>query len=105
LLALLALLAQLALSFGHVHLPHAALATPGIASTTAPDSAPADQDHDDDYCAICAILALLSGAQGPAAPMLPQLAAVVIPVPPSSPTALRLIAQHVSFQSRAPPNS
>jgi hypothetical protein len=104
-LALLALIAQLALSFGHVHSPHAAAAAPGIASAAAPDPAPADHEHDDEYCAICAMLALLTGAQCAVAPSLAQPTAAIIAVPMPEPAAARLIARLDSFRSRAPPVS
>src|SRR5262249_35993428 len=103
-IALLALLAQLGLSFGHVHW-HAI--KPGVAITglAAGDSNPVDQRDDDDYCAICAVLTMLSGAQRAAAPALAAPSACGTPMPPPVPAALRLIARHDSFRSRAPPLS
>jgi hypothetical protein len=103
-LALFALLAQVGLSFGHVHWH---TIKPGIAVTAlaAGGSAPADQRDDDDYCAICAVLTMLNGAQCATAPALATPSARVTPLPPPAPAMLRLIARHDSFRSRAPPLS
>lgn len=105
--ALLALLLQLALSFGHVHAPQ--IGQPGATVTIAADAAAAPQqpadDHGDDYCAICAVLALLSGAQTAAAPVVSTPAAHAIAVVAIEITTLRLAARHDSFRPRAPPVS
>jgi hypothetical protein len=103
-IALLALLAQIGLSFGHVHW-HAIKPGIAVAALPAGDSNPADQRDDDDYCAICAVLTMLSGAQCAAAPALATPASCVTPLPPLAPAAPRLIARHDSFRSRAPPLS
>jgi hypothetical protein len=107
-LALFALAAQLALSFGHVHADRFAPAAIANHASTVPSDgapvAPAKPDGvADDFCAICALLHLAGTALPGAEPSLPlpvvlsqtrlELAATV--ALPASP--------HASFQARAPP--
>jgi hypothetical protein len=107
-LALIALLLQLTLSFGHVHAAPAnqvglAITAPSE-SPGAPQQQPGD-DHDTHYCAIYAILALLAGAQAAAAPVIATPMARAAAVASGEAVALGLIARHDSFRSRAPPIS
>jgi hypothetical protein len=105
-LALLALVLQLGLSFGHVHGTRGD--HPAAAQTTAADASNASDmgdSSDTDYCATCAILALLTGSQSASAPIfvLPvALASAQIIVAPEAP---RLGASRTAFRSRAPPLS
>jgi hypothetical protein len=110
--ALFALLLQLALSFGHVHVAHAD--EPGLAVAPASDARGGsatpqpqhpDEDHDSHYCAIYAILALLTGAQTAAAPVIAMPAPQPVVVAPIAAAAVGLAARHASFRSRAPPLS
>lgn len=102
-MALLALVLQLGLSFGHVHGLHADRAAAWTVAGQ-PNAGPANSD-DGDYCATCAILAMLSGAQTASAP------AVVLPV--TVPSASRLAppetilfeTRRTAFRSRAPPQA
>jgi hypothetical protein len=106
--ALLALILQLGLAFGHVHGLHAVGPVP-IATADAGNAAPSptndDDHHDSNYCAIYAILALLTGAQTASAPV------VVLPISLTSaeitfaPEAARIASQRAPFLSRAPPVS
>ena len=75
-LALIALALQIAVAFGHVHLPalaqnlHATSVQRAVLANTkshAPAQIPADSD---DYCAICASIFLASSAFAPAPPQL-----------------------------------
>ena len=68
-LALLALVLQLGLSFGHVHGTRGS--HPAAAQTATADAGNASSTGDSsdaDYCATCAILALLTGAQTASCP-------------------------------------
>jgi hypothetical protein len=109
--ALFALLMQIALAFGHVHIAHAtgaggslamAAATPGAGGSRQPDGG---HRHDGDYCAICAVMTLLSGAQAAAAPLLPPLHAPVLVEIIVADAAVGIASEHVAFRSRAPPHS
>ena len=109
--ALLALLLQLALSFDHVHLAHADWAAAAIAAATSdfaviasPPQRGSDEDPDD-YCSTCAILALLTGSQIAVAPVLAAPAVHTIAVAPIVAVAVRLVRRHDAFRSRAPPHS
>jgi len=108
-LALFALAAQLALSFGHVHVDQLARPAAAALVQAAPvaDRAPvlpAKPDSlADDFCAICALIHLAGTLIAGAAPSLPapaifsqtgfeRLATIALTAPP-----------HASFQARAPP--
>lgn len=77
--ALLALIVQFTIAFGHVHVASAGSAVPaGIAAFNFADedlSAPIRPDHeknsDDAFCAICATVNLTGSAQAATAPALP----------------------------------
>jgi len=111
--ALFALLLQLALTFGHVHVAHAAggdkplavaAAVPGAGQATGSGQPDGDHRHDD-YCAICAVMTLLTVASPPVAPALssppdPTPAEIAI-----ADAAVRVALEQVAFRSRAPPHS
>jgi hypothetical protein len=101
-LALLTLVFQLGLSFGHIH----GTRGPAAVETTTANAGNASNtgDSDADFCATCAILALLTGAQTANAPVfiLPVARAAEIIVAPEAP---RLGGSRTAFQSRAPPLS
>lgn len=109
--ALLALLLQLALSFGHVHLAHADQPGPVAAASDADDDSEIPQpqhpsdDHDSHYCAIYAMLALLTGSKIAVAPVVAAPAAHAIAVAPIVAVAVQLVQRHDAFRSRAPPLS
>lgn len=108
--ALLALVLQLGLSFGHVHGPHAerpaiTLTAPVEAGDTANPGTDTRDPRDTDYCAICAILALLTGAQTANAPTV-ALPVALAPTEIALPgEALRIGSPRVAFHSRAPPQA
>jgi hypothetical protein len=112
--ALFALLLQIVLSFGHVHIPHATGAGGPIAvAAITPDTGGAGGSrqpdgghrHDDGYCAICAVMTLLSGAQAATAPLLPPLHDPISVEITVADAALGIASEHVAFRSRAPPHS
>lgn len=109
LLALAALVLQIVLSFGHVHLRGAAQRAPStitdslaLADKNSRTPAPIPADHDD-YCAICASIFLASSAFAPAPPQL------LVPANfqrfEHCSKAARPIAEslRLAFRSRAPP--
>jgi hypothetical protein len=108
-LALIALALQIAVAFGHVHLP--ALAQNPYATSAqraaladtkshAPAQIPADHD---DYCAICASIFLTSSAFAPAPPQL-LVPANFQRVEHSLKSARSLAdSLRLAFRSRAPP--
>lgn len=112
--ALFALLLQIVLSFGHVHIPHATGAGGPIAvAAITPDTGGAGGSrqpdgghrHDDGYCAICAVMTLLSGAQAATAPLLPPLHDPISVEITVADAAVGIASEHVAFRSRAPPHS
>ena len=109
--ALLALIFQVALSFGHVHGFDAHPATAAALADTGGDSFPPStpdtdrHNHDKDHCAIYTILALLTGAQTATAPAVAPPAALTAAEIIFASEAIRISASRASFQSRAPPLS
>jgi hypothetical protein len=109
--ALFALLLQLGLSFGHIHVAHAD--PPVLATATGPAGVPnggiaqhpADDDHNSHHCAIYAMLALLAGAQVATSLVVLLPVALSIAATPNEGVAFSLIARHAPFRSRAPPLS
>jgi hypothetical protein len=103
-MALLALVIQFGLAFGHVHPIHAAQNAPVASAAGTSDPTSGDPD-DNDYCATCAIMALLTGAQTASPP------AVAPPVMLGSAEitiaseAARIDSSRAAFRSRAPPLS
>jgi hypothetical protein len=107
--ALLALILQITLSFGHVHGVDPQPATPAVIANAGDASAPVlpggTDQHDQDYCATCAILALLTGAQIGNAPVVAPPAIVIAAEVVFAPETPRISASRASFRSRAPPQS
>jgi hypothetical protein len=109
LLALAAMVLQLVLSFGHLHLdkirltPAAvSLATSTAAASHSTPAQPPAKDADD-YCAICAVIHLASSSFLPEPPKLP-LPVVARAVQHLVQTGLAFVAPHrTAFRSRAPP--
>ncbi len=113
-LALLALLLQFALSFGHIHgfAPQAASATQTVllADHTADGkSQPAPGKHDSDQttdiCAICAVMAMASTVLFSTPPILLLPDAVQILQAITDAEFAHLKSTGVAFQPRAPPAS
>jgi hypothetical protein len=107
--ALFALMIQLYLSFGHIHLEDFQISSAAIvaSSQTQPDN-PADDDHGTGgqvVCAICAAVSLTASSP------LPSVAALSVPVDHAHtwvvivPTAQRPHNVLFLFQARAPPRS
>lgn len=117
LLALLALAAQLALSFGHIHLrdvlgeAHSAAATGAstLASladeqrASAPDTDGSHHEHEDEYCAIYAINGLIGSAQHAAPPALQMPLRIGRARPTPGYEAPLAELHRLPFQARAPP--
>ena len=113
-LALLALLVQLALSFGHVHgfVPPAASATQSVlptdhAAKAKPQPAPGkpDSDQSTDVCAICVVMAMASTVLFSAPPILLLPDAVQIIHRITDAEFAHLKSAGTAFQPRAPPAS
>ena len=111
-LALLALLVQFALSFGHVHglVPPAASATQSVAPAdhaAKPQPAPGKHDGDqtNDVCAICAVMAMASTMLFSAPPILQLPEAVAILHRITDAEFAHLKSAGTAFQPRAPPAS
>jgi hypothetical protein len=108
-LALAALVLQIVLSFGHVHL---STASDGSLSATAPRLTltqaqwrpPAQNPGgDDDYCAICASMFLVSTSFTPPPPVLPVPAVFQRSEHSFNSAADLAEPRRPAFQSRAPP--
>ena len=115
-LALLALLVQFALSFGHFHgfAPQAASATPSVqpadhAADGKAKSQPApgkhDSDQTNDVCAICAVMAMASTVLFSSPPILLLPDAVQILQAITDAEFAHLKSAGTAFQPRAPPAS
>jgi hypothetical protein len=115
-LALLALLVQFALSFGHVHgfaaqaagATQSALPVDHAADTKAgPQQAPGkqDRDHPADGCAICAVMAMANTVLFAAPPILLLPDAVQILQEVTDAEFAHLKSAGTAFQPRAPPAS
>jgi len=115
-LALLALLAQFALSFGHVHgfvPPAAAAAQSALLSDHAADTKaktqPAPSKHDSDQttdsCAICAVMAMAGAVVFSSPPLLMLPEAVEILQRITDAEFAHLKSAGAAFQPRAPPAS
>jgi hypothetical protein len=102
-MALLALVLQLGLAFGHVHAIHAAQNAPAASAVSPSD--PASGDPDDDYCATCAIMALLTGAQTASAPAVAPPVIWGVAEITVAPQRTHLESSRTAFRSRAPPLS
>ena len=109
-LALFALTAQLALSFGHVHADQLAPATIASAAATVPADgtpvAPAKPDGvADDFCAVCALLHLAGTALPGAAPSLPLPIAFSQTRVEFTDQSILTASSPAFFQARAPPTA
>ena len=115
-LALLALLVQFALSFGHVHgfAAQAAAATQSVLSAdhaansnATPRQAPGKQDSDQptDVCAICAVMAMAGTVLFATPPILLLPDAVEILQQITDAEFAHLKSAGTAFQPRAPPAS
>lgn len=105
-LALAALVFQLALTFGHVHLDHVGSLSDHawIASTAgnAADAPLSPDAPDHDHCAICALIHLAQALVAPVAPVLLLPASFEHRVRLAD--AVGLTARHLAlFRARAPP--
>lgn len=110
--ALLALVLQLALSFGHVHFGHVHLAQADHPAVAAVDIAGHEgtpqqpgNDHQGEYCAVYAVLTLLGGAQVATAPVVQAPASAAATDAPTAAETVRFGRQHSAYQSRAPPRA
>ena len=113
-LALLALLLQFALSFGHIHgfAPPAASATPSVLATdhavdgkSLPAPGKPDSDQTNDVCAICAVMAMASTVLFSTPPILLLPDAVEILHRITDAEFAHLNSAGAAFQPRAPPAS
>ncbi|HZP78387.1 MAG TPA: DUF2946 domain-containing protein [Pseudolabrys sp.] len=106
-MALLALVLQLVLSFGHIHLTSAAPAQLALSSAAAgTPSAPTDQSGaGDDYCPICALVQLASISAPPAPPVLPLPATIDLVRLEAVAHFTVATSPHVAFQARGPPSA
>lgn len=121
----MALVLQVALSFGHFHAFAVHAAQPAQTSLTKAAAANGeavltqdratetirkqqpsnDRDHPSDVCDICAVISLASSALSTAPPVLVQPQAVDLPYRATDAGFLDLQSKHSPFQSRAPPVS
>ena len=111
-LALLALLVQFALSFGHIHgfAPQAASATQSVlpadhAAKPQPSPSKHDGDQTNDVCAICVVMAMASTVLFSAPPILLLPDAVEILRGITDAEFAHLRSAGTAFQPRAPPAS
>lgn len=104
-LALVALLIQLVVTAGHVHLDHVSPHAHEIAAASAatgPEAPNNPQAPDQDHCPACALIHLAHALLAPAAPVLPLPVAFNRPelvVGSAGPTT----SQTARFRARAPP--
>jgi hypothetical protein len=104
-LALLALVIQFALSFGHFH-GGAAQAGPAMASVQQqPASNPDSDQQTGDNCAICAVMALANTVLFATPPVLLLPQAVAFLYLATDAEFIHLNSARVAFQPRAPPVS
>jgi hypothetical protein len=105
-LALFALTAQLALTFGHVHLPgvqhHADAIAQGSCGSQTQSPCPADNDADD-HCALCWTISIAGTLVVPAAPVVDLPPHERMRVEPLLSVGSLWGSETVHFQARAPP--
>jgi hypothetical protein len=125
-IALLALVIQFALSFGHFHpidfagtsAPEAGAAAPelsfagGLSGQVAevrfkrqPASNHDSDEHPGGVCAICAVMAMASAALFASPPALPLPQAIEFAHPATGGESVRAASVRIAFQPRAPPIS
>jgi hypothetical protein len=107
-LALIALVVQIVVTFGHVHLHGRAQKVPAAFthSTVRADKnsqAPRPIPENEDYCALCASIFLASIAFATAPPQLPLRANFELVEHSFNAAAAVTLRQHLAFRSRAPP--
>jgi hypothetical protein len=102
-LALLALVVQFALSFGHFHAVAQAAAEPQSSRQQLPAPDRDSDRHPADACAICAVMSLAHSALLAAPPALPLPQAVGPECPTTNVAFLDLNSARGAFQPRAPP--
>ncbi len=107
-LALIALVVQIVVTFGHVHLRGTAQNAPAAIthSTVRADKnsqTPRPIPENEDYCALCASIFLASTAFATAPPELPLCANFELVEHSSNAAAAATSRQHLGFRSRAPP--
>jgi hypothetical protein len=105
--ALFALLVQLSLSFGHVHVGHAAdhevaLSQNGPSWSEDPPPSPGSH-HEDQYCPIYAVLHLIGAAQTATPPAVPLPPSFLSEAPSFVVATIVATAPALAFRSRAPP--
>jgi len=109
-LALLALVVQFVLAFGHIHRddiygpahPAAAIAAP-VPDGSQPLPGDHPSKHGDDYCAVCATMSLLGNSFVAVAPALPLPVASQAIEQVDRVAAIFIAPRRAAFQSRAPP--
>jgi hypothetical protein len=103
-LALAALVFQLALTFGHVHLEQSFTGNVAVATTVgnAADAPSSPDSPDHDHCATCALIHLAQTLLTPDAPILPHPVAFERP-PRIAATAGLTAPPPARFRARAPP--
>jgi hypothetical protein len=123
-IALLAMVFQLALPFGHCHAiasagksaidvgsatsTHAGNLAAQIADSQSARRSAADQDageHPGDICAICVVMAMANTTSLASPPALPSLQAIEFSYPATAGEVARVASTRVAFQPRAPPIS
>jgi len=105
-LALLALVVQFAVSFGHFHAIAAPATSIGAQAASSPSPAGHEPDHQtNDTCEICAVIALAQTMLFATPPLflLPQ--AIELSCLPTNAGFADLSSVRVAFQARAPPLS
>jgi len=113
--AMVALVIQFALSFGHVHRAEFPWAAGSSLLTAFDTGAPSATESDvsaaaakpiglaSDYCAICAVMVLASSVRPAGAPASPQPAGSIAVRFWANAEVLAAISPHRLFQARAPP--
>jgi hypothetical protein len=105
-LATIAMLFQLALSFGHLHVHDLTghRSVDGLAVSAPADSShPAGTPDDENHCAICLTMHMVASGALPAPPAFDQPADFSRTAPVARVHFDVVARRHVSFQTRAPP--
>ena len=110
-LALLALVINLSLSFGHVHIFDGKVVNAGLLAKVAsiadhndePKPSHHGDDHGDILCPICAASSAIAGGLISTPPVLPVVFPVAVIGPIIAPDVVRIAPSRAAFQSRGPP--